>query len=565
MANLAFAVGGTLALLLLEGCVYAGQPVISVRVDAPHPTNSVQRAIWAASWSPVPDDCAHITPMIVLGGVFDPFGDSTPTLSPERAAAASRSRPDGKAALRWDRYSRSLFARDAARVKSGGDAAVVDFWQTNSIDATRAEWTAWLRRFRAAGGTLDYLIGDCEEWSIYRSWSLGQSQVDRIASSPRALAASEGAPSLREILGDARVSRVTDYRGADDYLAWNRAVGRITAGALDAAVWRPASQVYPALRGSNFCGMRMLDRPAPDLNGHPQPSDNRVGTANSIGGYGRIEQVASAWFIDPMDPTRLSKQGTRRLAVSPWTSLLLDVQTARACRRTEPSVPLQPWIALASWKGIGRSKVAYPDDPLYYDEMIRHLALHGTEVFLLWNPPASTQLGITEEDRTAGARRLDRILAELSAASIGVVAHTITNAPLAFEADFILTSARLDSGDLVHRVTLAPGIDAVRDAATGRMCGADPGTRGFWIRTARDGAMPRFESVRPNEDSAHGRQDAAGSRGAALALGSAAYSSGSNPYSSYESDSSPNPPSSSPSSGPRLDSRIVALASPRMK
>jgi hypothetical protein len=458
----------------------------------PQPNGSSEpaRPLWAATWRPVPSDCELLTPLMFLDGSFI-AGRSNPLPDPVAFAARSRTMPSGRAAILWWRYSNSLFAPQQ-QVDTVSHCFIGDVrpWDSGAVAAVAREWEGWLQQYRVAGGRMDLLVGDCERWGLFCSWSLADGAAARIASDPRSTQTYCGALPFRDLIAGIDVAKVNRTPTSMDYLGWNKAMGTLTGAAMREAVWAPAARQYAGLRGSNFGGVRMLVQPAPDLNGHPQPADNIVGTAASPVCYGAVDGASSGWYIDPSDPTRLSKSGSKRLPRSAWGSFLLDQQMARACRRTDPLVALQPWVALQVWSGDRAGTVGYPSDPSYHDEMVRHLALLGAETILYWNPvsmPQSSGGGATPwtaSEHEEAARRLNRVLRDVNRQSGGVVRSTHATNAIRFDAEMVVTGAQRHDGKWVWRTTVREDVVGLRDTRNGRAVSLELDGRGRWDVTS---------------------------------------------------------------------------------
>ena len=445
------------------------------------------REIWASSWRPVPAGCTLLTQQIRVEGAFFPSFPAVTLATrpnPAKVAQMTNALPSGRAALMWWRYSNSLFQPEPPNGDPGASTSANPRpWDAAAVNAVSQEWTAWLQEFKAAGGKLDYLIGDSERWGMYKSWSLSNSQIQQIFADPRAGQPYFSAPPLTTLLVGANISMVKQFTQTTDYMKWDCAMGTLAAAAMQKAVWDPAAALFPNVRGSNYEGIKMAEKPAPDINGHPHPWNNMVGTASSPSAYGRMEGVSTGWFIDPTNTSQLSKSGTKRLDRTPWNAFLLDMQTGRACRRNAPETPLQPWIAIQKWRGRIAGLVPYPDDLRYHDEMVRHYALLGAEIFLYWNPEA-TGLGPdanwTEADRTACAFRLNSVLAETNSKTDGVVVATATTQPLALDARVVTTGAQRRDGKWIWRTAAHPDVKRLRNTATGASVGFDASGIGRW-------------------------------------------------------------------------------------
>ncbi len=464
--------------------------------ESPQPA---EHELWAATWRPVPSDCTLLTPMLFLEGSFTPGRTNTPA-NPRDFARRSLQLPTGRVAVLWWRYSNSLFATEADSARVGGlpSKTIPTPWATIAAPAVREEWRTWLRDFKAAGGRMDYLVGDDEQWGAFKNWNLTQSEVMALANDPRAAEPRYGAAPLRALLKGVRIDMVTKFSESDDYLLWNKAVGTLAAAAMNFAIWQPALAAFPKLRGSNFEGVRTTEHPGPNSNGHAQPDDNIFGTNAAPAQYGANRGAAQAWFIDPTHPTKLSKHGSNRIALSPWFAFLLDMQQGRACRRSAPKVGLNPWIAPSSWRNAPSGDVAYPDDPRYWEEMVRHYALLGSEMFNFWNPTSiesgTTQIHLAAQQRDEDARRLNRVLLELNRRTLGPVVAQASVAPLSFRAQLLTTGAQRRDGTWLWRTTVEPGTTALRDRRSGTVVTLESHSIGRWDQTST-ALGPDYECV----------------------------------------------------------------------
>ncbi|MFM7260866.1 MAG: hypothetical protein ACKO3W_09725 [bacterium] len=446
--------------------------------------------IWVTAWRRVPPGQDLLVEMVRLEGEFVP---GRPNRPPEPADIARRTQlaPPGRASILWWRFANSLFAYEADAL----DRGVASPWVDGAIAQLKGEWEPWLDEFRRAGGRLDVLVGDCEQNARFRNWNIPQSDIRRIMDDPRAQRPYLGVEPLSSMLGTLDPTRVKNAAPGGDYLVWNQAMGRLNAAAMDRAIFQPALARFPALVGSNYDGARTRNKPAPDLNGHLQPEDCIVGTHAAPSCYGRIEQVSTGAFIDPNDPTRVVRQGTERLAKSPWTSFLLDVQLARSCVRSAPDVPLAPWIAQAAWTG-DRGEVPYPSDRRVWDEMVRHLSLCRTEFFHYWNPPevfgpaadSAMQQRIAEQC----SMRLLNVLRDINTQTLGRVDRASTTGPLSLRAEIVTSGARRIDGKYVWRTSVKPGVVTLREVGTGATVHLAAGELGRWDITA-DEKAPRYE------------------------------------------------------------------------
>lgn len=442
-------------------------------------------AIWVASWKPVADGLKFITPMVWLDGDFRPGQDNV-SIDPESLAATTKRLPAGRRMIIWYRYFRSFWGIAGDVVHGSDGTAFAGLWPVVSAPQIKAEWIRFLDLFKYCGGSVDFIVGDCEDWARFTSWGINEVQLKCIRDDSRFKQPMFGLDSLSELTSGFEVKDAIRPQNSGAYLQWNLQIGRFAAAVMNDTIWNPAIARFPGLQGCNYEGKQMLDRPAPDLNGHPQPSDNVVGNCASPVAYGVIAQAATSWFIDELDPTRLAKTGSIRLGQGPWQSFLIDVQLGRACRRQAPGRPLMPWIAPVTYPGDVVGTVGYPQDPRCWDEMIRHYALLGTSVFLWWNPtsiPVPVGSPILIKDLGPQGERLDRILEDINRYTAGRVARTVDCSPISLSASLVVTGAVRSDGQFVWRVSAPPGTTALRDQANGRIYPLQNGELGAWLQT----------------------------------------------------------------------------------
>lgn len=453
---------------------------VDVRAMSPAP------AIWVASWKPVAEDLKYVTPMVWLDGDFRPGQDNV-SIDPESLAAATKRLPAGRRVIIWYRYFRSFWGIAGDAVHCSDGTVFAGLWPVVSMPHIKAEWTRFLDLFKYCGGSIDFVVGDCEDWTRFTNWGINEVQLMCIRDDPRFKQPMFGIDSLSALTSGFEVKDAIRPQNSAAYLQWNLQIGRFAAAVMNETIWNPAIARFPGIQGCNYDGKQMLDRPAPELNGHPQPSDNIVGNCASPVAYGVIAQAATSWFLDDLDPTRLVKTGSVRLDQGPWQSFLIDVQLGRACRRQAPDRSLMPWIAPVTYPGDVVGTVGYPKDPRCWDEMIRHYALLGTSVFLWWNPtsvPVPVGSPILIKDLGAQGERLDRVLEDINRNTGGRVARTAACPPISFSASVVVTGALGNDGKFVWRVSAPPGTTALRDQATDRIYPLQSGELGVWLHTS---------------------------------------------------------------------------------
>lgn len=469
---------------LVVGLAFLCMPILAMQGELPKATTD--RPIWVASWKTVWADLPHVTPMLWLDGALlcnpNP-GDRLP--DPVRVAEASKTLPVGRRVLLWYRYFTTFWTCTEDEVRSEATGATYPGpWADAAMARIEMEWSRWLDQFQQAGGRLDVLVGDCEDWSKFTNWWLKSDQLAAIRADARFRRAKYGLEPLADLLKGVNLDKVIDNASSNEYLAWNLAISKLTAAEMTRAVWDPACKAFPALKGSNYGGVRSITQPAPDPNGHPQPLDCVVGTSPSPVAYGSLLQASTSCSIDQADPTRLVLGGRQRLPQDAWSSFLIDQQQGRAARRGSPDRPLMPWIASPTFVGDDGHSIGYPKDPRYYIENVLHYALLGTEIFLWWNPLVGGEQPLPADLKLA--QFLEGIMVRLNEQTGGVVERTIEASPVRFDAPFVLTGARCRDGRTLWRVTFKPDVRSYRRIETGELRTLPSNAVGEWIQTADD-------------------------------------------------------------------------------
>ncbi|MFM8817886.1 MAG: hypothetical protein ACKOHI_08480, partial [Phycisphaerales bacterium] len=420
---------------------------MSALVQAPAATGAAQapasphvnEAIWGASWGGVPPNARNLFQMVRLSGAFQPLAESE-SVNPEDLARKLKTVPRGRRAMLIGRYAGSFWGHRPDQTEQGALKFATP-WPDAAITGIERDWPRILQLLKFCGGDVDLLVADFEDWCQFITWGISDTQIEALRADPRWTQAKYGVPSMAEQLASLQDVPARSIRGTADgnYFKWNLAIGRVTAAAMNEALWKPARSAFPNVIGCNYQGQRSMDRPAPDLNGHQQPQDNVFGNAASPSLYGEASSIVNL-FIDPADPTRIAWQGTVHMKRGPWPSFLICQQQARSCVRGAPEVPLVPWIAHLSYEGdvAGAGFVGFPKDPRCYDENLRHVALLGTPTFLWWRS--------MEAPPEPDTSRLDAVISEINGRTLGRIKLPADVEPISFLSDVVVTGGRRHDG-----------------------------------------------------------------------------------------------------------------------
>jgi hypothetical protein len=466
---------------------------VGARAEQQRPPVAQDRAIWVAAWGDVPGNHPHITPMVVLDGDFRPDRDNK-SLDADQLARRLLSRPAGRRVLLVQRYCHGFWGAAADAAKDANGKPVWAPWADDALRQLDRDWPRVLSLTKYCGATIDLVVADFEESGAFSAWSAPAGMIDAIRSDQRWRRPSLGLPSFADALSGLAAASGDDIRDSrKPYLIqWNAAIERCSTRYMNEAIWKPAKQVFPDVRGSNFDGYRTDSRVPPCKNGHLQPHDNVFGSHSAPALYGEVEGLATR-YVDHGDPTRiradsLSPNDTR-IERTPWTGLLSNQQTARSCVRA--GSPLMPWIANPSYDGSppGKGLACYPTDLRCWDENIRHSALLGTETLLWWRKDGASTIAETE--------RLEALMADINANAGGKVSRTLVSRPLAFDASWVLSGAIRQDGKAVWRVSMAPTCPGIVNRSNGQVLKPTEDSLGTWIVTETD-QEPAFDPINPS-------------------------------------------------------------------
>ncbi|MBI5834659.1 MAG: hypothetical protein HZB16_20360 [Armatimonadetes bacterium] len=428
--------------------------------------------IHAYSWSPVPDEVRHITPMLWVRR------DSKPA----ELAAQTAARPEGRRVLfSWDLH-RDLLEHpdDVCRTADDQPTTQRGVWPEHGVKAVRARFEQFFAEFKAAGGQLDLFVLDFE--GGYSNWSIGGAdKADRY----RAIAADPRFEELAIRLGFNDLMTVANYTSGRNYLRWNAVLGANVDKALEEAVFAPIRRLFPAARACNYGSYAMTERNAvPDINGHMQYTLGQgVGTHQSSDFYCGLGQVGDKTLA-----------GTRPLGRSPFAGMLRSLNQLRAMQRSSAR-PIMPWVAWPRYAGDGPGAPVVPiAGTPYYRELVLHLALAGCDTMLLWNPHPWAA-GQKPEDLSMpdDERLLDGILADLNRRITGPRRTPVSTAAVAWDARYVATGLRLDD-KILWRVTLDGEARKLSMRWLGNQMAIplEPDTPGAWCITS-PGAEPDFK------------------------------------------------------------------------
>lgn len=362
-----------------------------------------------------------------------------------------------------------------------------NMWAEKGLSLGKAAWQQILNEISATGGSIDWVMSDVEEgYSLFNNFAIRgiTGLINAFASNPKFTQTWYGVTSINQqmIADGVTVGNVALGPPNTDYVVWNKAINSIVTVLLNEVLWEPTVAMFPNAQGSNYSNFisgSSTDAPR-DLNGHPNYDMSIFGSAASPVLYGVVNQLATAWKINPSDTTQIIFGATTDpnyiVNRSPWNSFLLDIQNIRTLKRNSPNVPFTPWIASVKYAGVDQAGVSTSAPPpvgyadvvagynadigqtfgaagnsAYYYEMVRHAALYGTKVFGYYNADSVTT-GLTQQ-----AQLLNSTINDVNTRLGGYTIETADSSKVSWQTNYMTSGAPTTSGDYLWRTTIKPG------------------------------------------------------------------------------------------------------------
>lgn len=313
-------------------------------------------------------------------------------------------------------------------------------WPDRGVRAVAGRIDAYLGGVAAGGGAVDMLVLDFEDG--YSMW-LGSMTDARLA----AIGADPRFPALAGRLGfaDARLAAFDRSGPAGEYVRWNAVGYDLVAAALNRAVFGPLRRHFPDAGMCNFAAAALArEHVVPDVNGHMQH------TVGDPPGTHQSPVVYGGWTPGrpvPADWTR------------PYLHVVYAANLVRGSSRSS-RMPQLPWVGFKGWRGDDVNRPIAWGRTDYWDEGAFHVMLSGgTDNLLYFNPKDLRQ---RPGDPTSGAAQpadddaMEAVLADAERQAGGHrIVAPLSTAPVAWDAPFVVSSARLADGSTLARVTFS--------------------------------------------------------------------------------------------------------------
>ncbi len=362
---------------------------------------------------------------------------------PAAMARASQQLPSGRAAIfLWNAAPNLLSSpQDTCRTPEDQPTKFPSPWLSVGAAKIQERMATFFRRYKAAGGKLNFLVLDYE--AGLTSWELTLPVVKAIERDPRCT-------ELTARLGFSYLSSI--FFAGPNRRQWNLQMGQRVAKALNTGFFQPARMVFPAVEGSNFNGIDMrAPYIVPDLNDHFQPCACVVGNCQSPALYGEIGGLAYA------------SPGGRPYGQTPFAVLRYEVLYLQGVEHSS-TLPVVPWVAYRHYGKMGE----------YYKELIYQSVLRGVNHFLYFNPRQKD--GATFGDD----QYLNNLLAVLKNRLGSNPGAPVTTRLVNWNSRLLVAGRHCTDGQIRYRLSVPPGVREVEELPNGRLINMNART-GVWL------------------------------------------------------------------------------------
>jgi hypothetical protein len=365
----------------------------------------------------------------------------------------------------WD-WTRAMLTHpeDNCRDADGKLTKTSGVWPVQGPTFIGDKFEDFLAAFKQAGGKIDFLVLDREETRT--CWVLNKQWLETIAADPRA-------PALIQKLGFSDLQlALFDNSKHGEYLAWNALTERIINDATDFALLRPLRRQFPSAGMSNYGGVAMSKQDVvPDINGHLQYTmGDPPGTHQSPSLYGetKMSTIKADWS-------------------RPFMQVVYSANLVR-CGLRNNNHRMLPWFGYKSWREDLGHTVAWGGTPYWEEGLYQSLLSGGTSNVLFFNPPSKAPAAATQSSEGAVIRDNDDMEAAMTeleeAAKKSPIVSPLTVEPIAWDADVVVSAAKLADGATLARVTFSENATKATFSINGKEMTVErpQGKTGAWVR-----------------------------------------------------------------------------------
>lgn len=346
------------------------------------------------------------------------------------------------------------------------------------------------------------LLADQETIGQNNNFTITPTSYTTITSSPNYTLPSYGTPSLfSQMNGITWNSQGTAFCGPvgcgynTDYLIWNKSAEKLMTAAFSEVFLTPFKQRYSNIvskvRSTNYeSNITLPNDGYPDINGHESYHDNLFGDSASIALYGLFNSSSDVWGIS--GDSNLARipagQPTFTWHGNPWNAFMISIQGVRSSRRgfiynNKINNSIFVWIAPKDFKGLNTSTLVGFNNSPYWDEMVRHCALTGVEVFGFFNGLEYGQPNdVDKAKRIEQFTVINKILVDINTKLGGYTPISLDTRRISYNSEYVISGAPTIDGKFLWRVTPKRENNIVI-LVNGSVAIKELGEIGVWITT----------------------------------------------------------------------------------
>ncbi|MCX6351630.1 MAG: hypothetical protein NTX03_07200 [Bacteroidetes bacterium] len=349
---------------------------------------------------------------------------------------------------RWICNHPSDFVRDNRGVVQGYTDAKNRFhpyksiWWDAGVDSAFKINIDFFKKYDSIGGKADVMLMDDEEG--FSNWALdskanelygGDENIYYLLEYYQSIMSDPRYKGIRRQLSFDEIEKAHWYLRGNEYLEWNALMKEREAAYFSKAIYSPAKSFYPNIKASNYRHYHTNHKfPVPGFHGNKEylfRNGSQVGTHQSRDFYGYLGEITKSNM--PV--------GASSFKANSFSALIFEVNKIRSMVLSS-STPVHAWVAYSSYKD---KNLCYLNKSNYYQEMIFHLLLNGTDALCFFNPIVDADgKAATKEDNNT----LSKCLQEYDELNLfkDLKPDVLTDSNLInWEAHFIISSMSNDS------------------------------------------------------------------------------------------------------------------------
>ena len=331
-------------------------------------TNSSAAPVKALTWGSVDKACTQQTQMVMVD--FPQTG--------AWAAARTKNQPTGQRVLLLRFFVDDLTQHPSDRciaTNSKGVPTITPYqspFLTNGIKRSQARIEKFFDEFKAAGGVVDYVIFDNENYLA--AWVMGMNGLQAIENDSR----------FKSSYGKTIGFKVSQIQwGNVHHATWDALMTGIVDAAMNTSAYAPIKKRFPKARVTNYesCVLKQANA-APNCLGRPMWNQSTgFGTDDAPSYYGQSTPTMAAAKFDGVNAIGSKPEDQFRFQLHRMRSVIKSSNGARS---------QMPWIAhrqfgkLANW---GPSECPM-SGTMYWDEMVIQQVMHGADTLQVFNGDA---------------------------------------------------------------------------------------------------------------------------------------------------------------------------------